>query len=69
MLIVITRCNLYEPNALDSVSTETIKNYIQKSRHYMFAYLGGHKPGSDMEKLVKKLSTVYKSHRRVGIHD
>lgn len=57
------------PFALDSVSCENIKNYINKSRIYMFAYLGGNKAGSDMRKIVKNLSKEYKSHRRVGLND
>ncbi|MCG8622250.1 MAG: hypothetical protein MJE68_09685 [Proteobacteria bacterium] len=43
-----------------------IMNYIQKSRVYMFAYLGGHTPWSEMESMVKKFSKEYKSHRCVG---
>ncbi len=35
----------------------------------MFAYLGGNKPGSEMEKIVKNLSKEYKSHRRVGVNN
>ena len=54
---------------LDSIPTETIQHYIQRSRNYMHAYLGGNKPGSEMEKVVKKLSKEYKSHRRVGTND
>ena len=57
------------PKALDSVSVETIQKYIQRSRHYMFAFLGGSKPGTDMEKMVKKLGKEFKSHRRVGVND
>ena len=57
------------PFALDSVTPENIRNYINKSRVYMFAYLGGSIPGSEMEKTVKKMSKEYKSHRRVGLND
>ena len=32
----------------------------------MFAYLGGNKPGTDMEKLVAKFSKEYKSHCRIS---
>ena len=45
------------PLALDSISPSIIANYIQRSRNYMFAYLGGHKPDNDMEKLVKDLAS------------
>ena len=57
------------PWSLNSIPVETITNYIQKSRVYMFAYLGGHTPGSEMETMVKKFSKEYKSHRRVGDND
>ena len=57
------------PSSLDSIPKETIGKYIKKSRQYMYAYLGGATPGSDMEKTVKKLSKQYKSHRRVGEND
>ncbi len=36
-------------HSLDSISAETIKNYIQRSRNYMFTYLGGNRPGTEME--------------------
>ena len=35
----------------------------------MLAYLGGNKPGTEMEKLVKKLGNEFRSHRRVGVND
>ena len=35
----------------------------------MFAYLGRHTPGREMETMVKKFSKEYKSHRRVGDND
>ena len=54
--------------SLDSISAEAISGYIQKSRSYMFAYLGG-KPGTETEKMVKKFSKEYKSHRRIGLND
>ena len=57
------------PYSLDSIPTETISAYIQKSRNYMFAYLGGNRPGTEMEKIVKKFSKEYKSHRRVSLND
>lgn len=57
------------PWSLNSITVETIRNYIQKSRVYMFAYLGRHTPGSEMETMVKKFSKEYKSHRRVGDND
>ena len=54
------------PWLLDSIPVETITNYIQKSKGYTFAYLGGDTPGTEMEMTVKKFSKEYKSHRRVG---
>ena len=53
------------PKALDLIPKETIKNYIQRSRNYMFSYL----PGREMESEVKKFGKEYKSHRRVGEND
>ena len=40
------------PWSLNSIPVETIRNYIQKSRGYMFAYLGGDTPGTEMEMTV-----------------
>jgi hypothetical protein len=57
------------PFGLDSITVDTIKAYIQRSRHHMYLYLGGKKPGSEMEKAVKKLGKAYKSHRRVGVNE
>ena len=65
--LVCLRSNV--PSALDAISTETIHNYIQRSRHYMLAYLGGEKPGTGMAKLVQKRSKEYKSHQHVGVND
>ena len=39
---------------------------LQKVRHYMFAYLQGYVGGSELEKQVKKMKKVYKSHHRVS---
>ena len=61
------------PKALDLIPKETIKNYIQRSRNYMFSYLKGSLPGremeSEVESEVKKFGKEYKSHRRVGEND
>lgn len=57
------------PAALDSISKQTIQNYIQKSRNYMFSYLKGSLPGQEMEKKVKKFGKEFKSHRRIGEND
>ena len=54
------------PWALNSIPVDTIRNYINKSRSYMYAYLAGDTPGMDMENTVKKFSKEYKSHRRIG---
>ena len=53
------------PEALNSISCETIANYIRRSRSYMFSYLKGSQPGKEMEKEVQKFGKEYKSHRRV----
>lgn len=47
------------PWALDSIPVETIHNYINKSRVYIFAYLGGDTPGTNMENTVKRFSKEY----------
>ena len=57
------------PKSLNCAPLDSIKSYIQRSRDYMFAYLGGNKPGSEMEKIVKKFSKEYKSHRCVSNKD
>ena len=57
------------PEGLDSVSVENIQNYYRKVRHYMFGYLLGFAGGPDLEEQVKKMKKVYKSHRRVGVHE
>lgn len=57
------------PEALDSISSETISNYIRRSRNYMFSYLKGSQPGKQMEKEVTKFGKEYKSHRRVFEND
>ena len=57
------------PWSLDSIPVETIRNYIQKSRVYMFAYLGGDTPATEMEMTVKKFTKEYKSHIRIGYND
>ena len=51
--------------ALDSVSNENIKNYFRRAKNYMFGYMLGHSAGLDLEKLIKKYSKEFKSHRRV----
>ena len=35
----------------------------------MFGYLQGVSGGPELEKLVKKMKKIYKSHRRVGIDE
>ena len=52
--------------ALETVTSENIKNYFRKVRHYMFAYLEGLPGGSDLENLVKKYKKAIKSHRRIS---
>ena len=62
----IQRLRTNVPIALDMITTENIQNYYRKVRHYMFAYLQGYVGGSELEKQVKKMKKVYKSHRRVS---
>ena len=57
------------PIALESVSVENIQNYFRKSRHYMFGYLQGVAGGPQLESLVKKMKTVYTSHRKVDVDE
>ncbi len=57
------------PRALDSVSCENIQNFIRRCRNYMFGYLAGLKPGSDMEKRITKYLKALRSHRRVSAHE
>ena len=49
------------PDALDSVSTTTIRKYVRKARGYERAYAEGHHTGSEVERAVR----LYKSHLRV----
>lgn len=52
--------------ALETVSTENIRNYFRKVRHYMFAYLEGLPGGSELENLVKQYKVAGTSHRRIS---
>ena len=61
----IQRLQTNVPLALDSVTSENIQNYFRKVRHYMFAYLQGIAGGAELEKEVKRMKKIYKSHRRV----
>ena len=47
--------------ALESVSTDLIRKYIQKARDYERAYSESLKAGREVEDAVKQ----YKSHRRI----
>ena len=49
----------------DLPSTSGVGSHVQ-SRLYMFAYLGGDTPGTEMEMTIKKFTKKYKSHRRIG---
>ena len=57
------------PQGLDRVTVDNIRNYFRKSKHYMFGYLQGVSGGPELEELVKKMRTTYKSHRRVGVDE
>ena len=52
--------------ALDLITIENIQNYFRKVKHYMFAYLQGYTGGNELEKQVKKMEKIYKSHCRVS---
>lgn len=54
------------PNAFESVSIENIQNYYRKVKHYMFCYLEGLTPGSELDERLKKYKKTVKSHRRIG---
>ena len=45
-----------------------VGSHVQ-SRLYMFAYLGGDTPGTEMEMTVKKFTKEYKFHRCIGDND
>ena len=60
----LPRLRIIIPQALDSVNPQRIQKYYRKAREYMFAYLEGHCPGKELERITK----IYKSHRRVGTH-
>ena len=62
----IQRLRTNVPLALDSVTTENIQNYFRKVRHYMFAYLQGYAGGIELEKEVKRIKKIFKSHRKVS---
>ena len=51
---------------LDSVSTTNTQNYFRRARNYMYGYLMGHQAGIALEKLIKKYSKEFKSHRRIS---
>ena len=55
--------------ALDSVAPENIQNYFRNAKNYMFGYLLGHVAGLDLEKLIKRYSKEFKSHRRIADTD
>ena len=57
------------PLAYDTVSAENIKNHFRKCKHYMFAYLEGLKPGTELDDQVKKYKKAILSHRHIGVNE
>jgi len=57
------------PNAYDSVTLENVQNHFRKVRHFMFAYLEGFQPGTELDKTLKKYKIAAKSHRRIGVNE
>ena len=51
------------PLAIESITTENIKNHIRKVKQYMFAYLQGIKVGKELDETIKKYKKAIKSHR------
>ena len=50
------------PMAYHSVTLENIQNHFRKVRHYMYAYLEGLKPGTELEDALKKYKVAVMSH-------
>ena len=57
------------PMSYDSVSLDNIRNHFRKVRHYMFCYLVGLTPGTELDQMLHKYKTAVKSHRRIGINE
>ena len=53
------------PDALNSVTLDSIQKHFRKVRHYMFAYLLGKTGGPELEEQVKLFKKTYKTHRKV----
>ena len=56
------------PLAFESVTTENVKNYYRKVRHYMFAYLVGLEGGPSLEETIKSYKKIVKSHGRISVN-
>lgn len=70
------RCNYSLPSlrkniplAYDTVTLDNIQNHFRKCKHYMFAYLEGLKPGTELDECVKKYKKAVSSHRRIGLNE
>ena len=57
------------PLAYDTVSLDNIQNHFRKVKHFMFGYLEGLKPGTELDEALKKYKVAAKSHRRIGVND
>ena len=55
--------------AYDTVTVDNIRNHFRKCKHFMFAYLEGLTPGTELDDRVKKHKTACKSHRRIGVNE
>ena len=54
------------PLAYDTV---TLENILRKVRHYIFCYLEGLTPGTELDKALKKYKKAVKSHRKIGVNE
>ena len=57
------------PLAYDTVFLDNIKNHFRKVKHFMFGYLEGLKPGTELDEALKKYKVAANSHRRIGVND
>ena len=57
------------PHTYDTVTLENIQNHFRKVWHYMFCYLEGLTPGTELDKVLKKYKKAVKSHRKIGVNE
>ncbi len=51
---------------IDSISLENVQNHFRKVKHFMFCYLEGLVPETDLDERLKKYKKAVESHRRIG---